>query len=66
LQAKKTSPIDFTLVVKAELEKIFSICPKLLINAELYGVVLAQGWKKDTNEFGRPICDPWRQYFSTY
>jgi len=35
------SPIGFTLVVKAELEKIFSICPKLLINAELYGLVLA-------------------------
>ncbi len=29
------SPIGFTLVVKAELEKIFSICPKLLVNAEL-------------------------------
>jgi hypothetical protein len=35
------SPIGFTLVVKVELEKIFSICPKLLINAELYGLVLA-------------------------
>jgi hypothetical protein len=31
------SPNGFTLGVKAELEKIFSICPKLLINAELYG-----------------------------
>jgi hypothetical protein len=29
------SPQGFTLEVKAELEKIFSICPKLLINAEL-------------------------------
>jgi hypothetical protein len=35
------SPNGFTLGVKAELEKIFSICPKLLINAELYGLVLA-------------------------
>jgi len=31
----------FTLGVKTELEKIFSICPKLLINAELDGLVLA-------------------------
>ncbi len=35
------SPKGFTLGVKAELGKIFSICPKLLINAELYGLVLA-------------------------
>jgi len=27
--------------VKAEVEKIFSICPKLLINVEFYGLVLA-------------------------
>jgi hypothetical protein len=33
------SPKGFTLGVKAELEKIFSICP----NAELYGLVLPQG-----------------------
>jgi hypothetical protein len=32
----------FTLGVKAEIEKTFSICPKLLIiNAALYGLVLA-------------------------
>jgi hypothetical protein len=37
----------YTLRVKAELEKIFSICPKLLINAQLYGLVdWPQGWKK--------------------
>jgi hypothetical protein len=37
------SPKGFTLGVKAEREKkkTFSICPKLLINAELYGLVLA-------------------------
>jgi hypothetical protein len=28
------SPKGFTLGIKAEIEKIFSICPKLLINAE--------------------------------
>jgi hypothetical protein len=32
-------PKFFTLGVKAEIEKIISICPKLLINAELYGLV---------------------------
>jgi hypothetical protein len=34
------------LGVKAELEKIFSICPKVLINAELYGPVLAPRLEK--------------------
>jgi hypothetical protein len=29
---------------------MFSICPKLLINAELYGLVLAPRLKKDTME----------------
>jgi hypothetical protein len=47
------------LYIKAELEKIFSICPKLLINAELYGLVVARRLeKKDTLEFGRPIYNP--------
>jgi len=36
----KSAPKGFTLGVKSELEKIVSICPKLLINAELYGLVL--------------------------
>jgi hypothetical protein len=36
----------FTLGVKAEIEKIFAICFKLLINAELYGLVLAPRLKK--------------------
>jgi hypothetical protein len=40
------SPMGFTLRVKAEIFKIFSICPKLLINAELYGIVLAPRLKK--------------------
>jgi len=40
------SPKGFTLGVKAELEKIFSICPNLLINAELYDLVLAPRLKK--------------------
>jgi hypothetical protein len=37
----EASPNGFTLGVKAEIEKIFSICPKLLINAEPYGLLLA-------------------------
>jgi len=40
------SPKGFTLGVKAELEKIFSICPNLLINVELYDLVLAPRLKK--------------------
>ncbi len=40
------NPKGFTFKVKAEIEKIFSICPKLLINAELCGLVLAPRLKK--------------------
>jgi hypothetical protein len=36
----------FTLRVKAEIENNFSISPKLLINTELYGCVLAPRLKK--------------------
>jgi hypothetical protein len=45
-------PSAFTLGVKAELEKNFSICPKLLLNAELYELVLAPrlGKKKGYNQ----------------
>jgi hypothetical protein len=42
VQKLKSAPRAlFTLGVKTELENIFSICPKLLINAELDGLVLA-------------------------
>jgi hypothetical protein len=41
MQKLKSAPKGLKLGVKVELEKIFSICPKLLINAELYGLVLA-------------------------
>jgi hypothetical protein len=46
---KKIGPKGFTLGVKAEIEKnkIFSIYPKLLINAEiLWPCISPQGWKK--------------------
>jgi hypothetical protein len=58
------SKAHFTLGVKAEIEKTISICPKLLINAELYGLVYKG--KKDTLEFGNPICNPWGQCSSIY
>jgi sulfur relay (sulfurtransferase) DsrF/TusC family protein len=35
-------PMGFTLGVKAEIEKKNSMCAKLLINDEVYGLVLAQ------------------------
>jgi hypothetical protein len=62
------SPKEFTLGVKAEIEKIFSICLKLLIrNAELYGFVLTPSLKKKDNmEFGKPICNPWDLCSSIY
>ncbi len=40
------SPKGFTRGVKAEIEKVLSICPKLLINAELCGLVLATRLEK--------------------
>jgi hypothetical protein len=56
-----------TLGVKAEVEKIFSIYPKLLINAEFYGLVLAPRLKKgDTNEFGNSSPNPWGQCSNIY
>jgi hypothetical protein len=42
---KDSYKAHFILRVKAEIEKIFSICPKLVINAELYGLVLASSLK---------------------
>ncbi len=63
VQNLKSAPRAFTLGVKAELEKIFSICPELLlISAELYGLCIygpkAENKNRDTIEFGRPICKP--------
>jgi len=57
----------FTLGVKADIEKNFSICPKLVINAEHYGLAIGpKAEKKDTIKFGRPICNPWDQCSSIY
>jgi hypothetical protein len=37
VQKLKSGPKGFILRVKAEILKNFSICPQVLINAELYG-----------------------------
>jgi hypothetical protein len=47
VQKLKLGPKGFTLRgVKAEIEKIFSISLKLLINSKLYGLILAPWLKK--------------------
>jgi len=46
VQILKSGPKFFTLGLRAEIENIFSICPKLRINTELYGLVLAPKLKK--------------------
>jgi hypothetical protein len=54
------SPKGFTVGVKAEIEKKLFNLPQVLINAELYDVVLApRQKKKDTILIGRAICNPW-------
>jgi hypothetical protein len=40
------SPKVFTQGIEAKIKYIFSICPKLLIYVELYGLVLAPRVKK--------------------
>jgi hypothetical protein len=58
------SPKGFTLGVKAEIEKIFSICPKLLVNAELYGLVLAQTLKNGYHHIRQANLQPLGPMFS--
>jgi len=59
------SPKGFTLGVKAEREKNFSVCPKLLVNAELYGLVLAPRLKKGYHQIWEANLQPqnWPQVF---
>ncbi len=52
------SPQGFTLEVKAEIEKNISICPKLLINAELYGLALAPRLKKGYHPIWKANLQP--------
>jgi hypothetical protein len=57
------SPKGFTLGVDAEIEKIFSIYPKLLINAELYGLVLAPRPKKGYHRIWEANLQPLQPMF---
>jgi hypothetical protein len=68
VQKLKSAPRDlFTLGVKAEILKIFSICPKLLINAEFYGLVLAPRLKKRLPlNLGSQFASLWGQCSSIY
>jgi hypothetical protein len=58
VQKLKLAPRAFTLGVKTEIEKIFSICPKLLINAELYGLVLDPRLKKGYHQIWEANLQP--------
>ncbi len=44
---------------QGHIEKNFSICRKLLINAELYGLVLARRLKKGYHQMGGQFATPW-------
>jgi hypothetical protein len=44
--------------VKGDIEKNFSICATLLINAELYGLVLAQRLKKGYHQIWEANLQP--------
>jgi hypothetical protein len=57
VQNLKSAP-NFTLGVKADIEKNFSICPKLLINAKHYGLVLAPRLKKGHQEIWEANLQP--------
>jgi hypothetical protein len=52
------SPKGFTLGVKADIDFFFSICPKLVINAEHYGLVLASRQKKGYHQIWEDNLQP--------
>jgi hypothetical protein len=58
VQKLKLALKGFTLGVKAEIEKIFSINPKLLINDELYSLVLVSRLKKGYHRIWEPNLQP--------
>jgi hypothetical protein len=67
VQKLKSAPRAFTLGVKTEIEKIFSICPKLLINAELYGLVIGPKAEKRMpsnlgSQFATTLLEPMFQH----
>jgi hypothetical protein len=62
LSKVEIGPKGFTLGVKADIEKTFSICPKLVINAELCGLVMAPMLKKGIpTNLGSQFANPWFQ-----
>jgi len=62
VQKLKLATKGFTLGVKAEIEKIFSICPQAPNKCRtLMALYWPNGGKRDTIEFGKPICNPWGQ-----
>jgi hypothetical protein len=75
VQPKSSIPVEigpkgFTLGVKTEIEKIISICPKQLINAELYGLVdkvrrLEKGYPRIWEANLQPL-GPMFQYLSIF
>jgi hypothetical protein len=60
------SPEGFTLGIKAELENIFSICPKLLINAELYGLLLTPRLERGYHRLWEANLRPLGPMFSAF
>jgi hypothetical protein len=58
VQKLKSAPRDLHLGVKAEREKSFSICSKLLRNAELYELVLAPSLKKGYHQIWEANLQP--------
>jgi hypothetical protein len=60
---KDSYKAQFILRVKVEIEKIFSICPKLIINAELYGLVLAPRLKTGYHRIWEANLQPLRPMF---
>jgi hypothetical protein len=56
VQRLKSFPKGFTLGMEAEIEKKKSICPKLVINVEFYGLVLApKAEKRIPSNLGSPF-----------
>jgi hypothetical protein len=75
VQSKSSIPIGakveiglkgFTLEVKAEIGKIFLISPKLLVNAELYSLILTPRLKEGYHPIWEANLQPLGQCSSIY
>jgi hypothetical protein len=58
MQRLKSFPKGFTLIVEAEIEKKNSICPKLVINVEFYGLVLVPRLEKGYHQICEAHLEP--------